>query len=66
MNTFLFFRYGNQMLIFLLLLFSKRVQIFSKRVQTEYKFRPILYSSQPIRLQIFFRVNDKRVQHTFF
>ena len=37
MNTFLFFRYGNEMLIFLLLLlllFSKRVQI----LKTEYKY----------------------------
>ena len=34
MNTFLFFRYGNRMLVFLLLLFSKRVQI----LKAEYKY----------------------------
>ena len=54
MNTFLFFRNGNQMLIFFL--FSQRVQIL-KTVQ----IRPILYSSQPIRLQIFFRDSDNNI-----
>ena len=52
MSTFLFFRYGNRMLI-LFFLFGKSTNI-KNRVQ----IRPILYTSQPIRLEIFFRVND--------
>ena len=52
MNTFLFFRYGNQMLIFFLI-YSK-----STNIENRVQIRPILYFSQPIRLQIFFRVSD--------
>ena len=51
MNAFIFFHYRIQMLYFFSLLV--RVQIL-KTVQ----IRLILYSSQPIRLQIFFCVND--------
>ena len=43
-NKFIFFRYGNRIWFFFL--FSKRVQI--------------LYSSHPIRLQVFFLVSDNR------
>ena len=49
MNAFLFFCYRNRMLIFFL---------FSTNIENRVQIRPILYSSHPIRLQIFFRVND--------
>ena len=53
MNTFLFFRYGIQMLHFFV--WSRSTSI-ENRVQ----IRPILYSSQPIRLQIFFSVSENK------
>ena len=49
MNTFLFFRYG--------------IRTFFSHLVKEYKCRvegTILYSSQPITLQIFFRVSDNK------
>ena len=56
MNTFLFFRYGIRMLYFLFfLIYSK-----STNIENRVQIQPILYSSQSIRLQIFFRVSDNR------
>ena len=60
MNAFLFFRYVIRMLYFFFL-FSQSTNI-DNRVQ----IRPILYSSQTIRLQIFFRVSDKGTIHPIF
>ena len=53
MNTFLFFRYGIRMLYFFL------IQSKSTNIENRVQIRPILYSSLPIRLKIFFRVSDK-------
>ena len=53
MNTFLFFCYGIQMSYFFFLIQSK-----STNIENRVQIRSILYSSQPIRLQIFFRVSD--------
>ena len=52
MNTFLFFRYGTRVLYFFL------TQSKSKNIENRVQIRPILYCSQPIRLQIFFRVSN--------
>ena len=57
MNTFLYFHYGNRMLYFLFFLIQSKSTNIENRVQ----IRPILYFSQPIRLQIFFRVSDKAI-----
>ena len=57
MNTYLFFRYGNQMLCFFLFVFFLFRQ--SANIEKRVQIRPILYSSQPIRMQIIFRVGDK-------
>ena len=54
---FLFFLYGNRMLYFLFFLIQSKTTNIENRV----KILPILYSSPPIRLQIFFRVSDNRV-----
>ena len=50
MNTFLYFHYGNRMLYFLFFLIQSKSANIENRVQ----IRPLLYSSQPISLQIFF------------
>ena len=46
-HTFLFFHYGNRILLVSFFYFVKEYNI-----ETEYN-RPILYSSRPMRLQIF-------------
>ena len=51
MNAFLFFRYGIQMFFFLI--WAK-----STNIENKVQIQPILYFSQPITLQIFFRVSD--------
>ena len=53
MNTFLFCRYGIQMSFFFSLVYSK-----STNIENRLKIRPIFYSSQPIRSQMFFRASD--------
>ena len=55
MNTFLFFCYGNRLLIFFLLLFSKRVQI----LKTGYKYGQYCNPLSQSDCRLFFRVSDK-------
>ena len=54
MNTFLFFRYGIRMLYFFL------IQSKSTNIENRVQIRSILYSFQPIRLQVFLRVSNNK------